>query len=175
MKKRAVNGKSIFQKYREEAGLTRSEVAGLSGEYFNESRLEKVESGKLEIRPEEVVKMAEIYKSMELCSEFCANYCAIGKKRGFSSIKSKDLSQIVLSMLASLNYLNKEKDRLIEITVDGKIDDSELIDFARFKIQLNEIANAVESLSLWVNQMSELKKIDEEKLEEIIIREKANL
>ena len=48
-------------------------------------------------------------------------------------IKVKDLSRIVLEMLASLNSMNKQKDRLIEITVDGSIEGEEIKDFVNIQ------------------------------------------
>jgi deoxyribose-phosphate aldolase len=41
----------------------------------------------------------------------------------------KDLSQIVLEMLASLNSMQRQTTRLIDIAADGMIDDEELKDF----------------------------------------------
>ena len=65
----------------------------------------------------------------------------------------KDLSQIVLEMLASLNSMSKQKERLIEITVDGKISGDELKDFIGIQEELEKISMAVEALQLWAEQM----------------------
>jgi hypothetical protein len=67
-------------------------------------------------------------------------------------IKLKDLSQITLEMLASLNAMEKEKNRLIEITVDGKITPEEMTDFEKIQDQLAQIAMAIDSLQLWVQK-----------------------
>ena len=64
----------------------------------------------------------------------------------------KDLSQITLEMLASLNTLNRDKDRLIEITVDGQISADELDDFHKIQAQLGQISQAIDSLQLWVQK-----------------------
>ena len=56
-------------------------------------------------------------------------------------------------MLASLNSMQKEKDRLIEITVDGKISGDELADFVAIQEQLEKISVAVETLQLWSERM----------------------
>ena len=55
-------------------------------------------------------------------------------------------------MLASLNTLDKEKNRLIEITVDGEITEDELEDFEKIKSQLAQISMAIDSLQLWVQK-----------------------
>ena len=62
------------------------------------------------------------------------------------------MSQITLEMLASLNSLEKEKTRLIEITVDGIISEDEKEDFERIQNQLSQISLAVDSLQLWVQK-----------------------
>ena len=77
-------------------------------------------------------------------------------------IKVKDLSQIILEMLASLNSMQKEKDRLIEITVDGKISGDELADFVSIQEQLEKISVAVETLQLWSERMLVTGAIDPE-------------
>ena len=41
----------------------------------------------------------------------------------------KELPQIILETVASLNKMNKKQERLIEITADGIIDNDELDDF----------------------------------------------
>ena len=68
-------------------------------------------------------------------------------------MKIKDLSQIVLEMLASLNSMGRQKDRLIEITADGKITGDELGDFIYIQEELERISIAVETLQLWSERM----------------------
>ena len=64
----------------------------------------------------------------------------------------KELSQITLEMLASLNVLEREKNRLIEITVDGEISEDEIQDFKKIQQQLAKISMAIDSLQLWVQK-----------------------
>ena len=64
----------------------------------------------------------------------------------------KDLSQITLEMLATLNKLTHEKERLIEITVDGELSEDELPDFFKIKDQLEKMSLAIDSLNLWLDQ-----------------------
>ena len=77
----------------------------------------------------------------------------------------KDLSQIVLETLASLNAMQQKKERLIEITVDGKITGDELADFIRIQQELEKISIAVETLQLWCEQMLDTGAIDREQYE----------
>ena len=65
----------------------------------------------------------------------------------------KDLPAIVLETLASLNAIDKHKDRFIEIAADCKIDETEIKDFRDIQEALKKISIAVESLRLWSEQM----------------------
>ena len=65
-------------------------------------------------------------------------------------------------MLASLNSMAKKKERLIEITADGVIDNDELNDFIYIQEELERISITVETLQLWVEKMLADGKIDVE-------------
>ena len=65
-------------------------------------------------------------------------------------VKEKNLSQIVLEMLATLQSLDEKKARLIEMTVDGKIDDKEIHDFKLIQNQLKQMEETIHSLQLWI-------------------------
>ena len=105
--------------------------------------------------------MAEGYKQPSLCNFYCANQCPIGQQY-VPEINIKDLSQIVLEMLASLNSMQKKKERLIEITVDGQISGDELEDFIFIQEELERISIAVETLQLWSEKMLATGAIDAE-------------
>ena len=91
--------KSIYQVTREELGLSREKASELL-ETIQPERLERIENAKYDVRPDEVLLMAEKYQAPHLCNYYCANECAIGKQY-VPEIKTKHLSQIVLEMLAS--------------------------------------------------------------------------
>ena len=152
--------KSMYQVRREELGLSREKAAELL-ETIPPERIEKIENQKSLPHPEEALVMAEAYKMPTLCNYYCANDCPIGK-RYVPEIKQKDLSQIVLETLASLNAMQKKQERLIEITVDGKIEGDEIEDFVYIQEELERISIAVESLQLWAEQMLANNLIDAE-------------
>ncbi|MCR4596316.1 MAG: helix-turn-helix domain-containing protein [Lachnospiraceae bacterium] len=163
MGKRSIKeNKNIYFETREEAGLTRAQASELIGT-ISESRLEKMETGKTSIYPEDVVDMAVAYKKPELCNYYCTHECRIGQD-SVPEVRSSSLSEIVLAMLSALNSLDKQKDRLIEITADGEISDDELSDFAHIQQQLEQIDLTVESLKLWVANTISEGKIDQDKL-----------
>lgn len=136
---------------REELGLSREEASALL-DWIPPERIERIENEKSDPLPEEIVAMAEAYKEPMLCNYYCANQCPIGK-RYVPEVKVKDLSQIVLEMLASLNSAKREQEKLIEITVDGKIERDEIKDFVRIQNELEKISLAVETLQLWSEGM----------------------
>ena len=92
--------------------------------------------------------------------------CEIGQKY-VPEIKTKDLAQIVLEMLSSLNSMKKSQERLIEITADGNIDDDEIKDFVFIQQELERISITVETLQLWVERMLADGKINLDKYNEI--------
>lgn len=143
--------KNIYHTTRESLQLTREAASDLL-EVISPERIEKIENERSLPHPDEVLIMAEKYKQPNLCNYYCANECPIGQQY-VPEIKIKDLSQIVLETVASLNSLNKQKERLIEITVDGKITGDELEDFIYIQEELEKISIAVETLQLWSEKM----------------------
>ena len=75
---------------------------------------------------------------------------------------SSELSDIVLKMLASLNAMDRKKERLIEIAADGTISKDEIDDFVRIQKELERISVTVETLQLWVEKMLANGRIDTE-------------
>ena len=142
--------KTPYQLKREELGLTREKASELL-EGIPPERIERIESGKFTAHPDEVIMMAEKYRSPELCNYYCANECEIGRQY-VPEITIRDLSQIVLEMLASLNSVRKRQERLIEITADGVIEEDEVGDFIKIQEELEKISITVETLQLWAEQ-----------------------
>ena len=155
--------KNIYQRTREGLDLTREQASELMVTMSPE-RIEKIENERSMPHPDEVLLMSDQYKQPALCNYYCANQCPIGAQY-VPEIKIKDLSQIVLETIASLNAMQKKKDRLIEITVDGEITDDELEDFVQIQQELEKISVAVETLQLWCERMLDTGAIDREQYE----------
>lgn len=143
--------KSLFQLSREELGFSREKASEILG-WISAERIEKIENEKSMPHPEEVLAMAAAYKNPRICNYYCSKLCPIGQEY-VPEIKVKDLSQIVLEMLASLNTIQKRQERLIEITADGKIAKDEIQDFVRIQDELERISITVETLQLWAEKM----------------------
>ena len=162
-KKSIKENKNVYQTSREAMELTR-EKASEEMVYISADRIEKIESEKSLPHPDEILAMAECYKNPHLANYYCSHECPIGKQY-VPEVKSRDLSQIVLEMLASLNAVNKERERLIEITADGEISVDEYEDFQNIRDQLEKISTSSDALQLWVEKTIAEGKIDRNMLQ----------
>lgn len=149
-RKSTKENKSEYQIARESAGLTR-EAAGEKMIFVTSDKIEKIENGRSSLHPEDVMAMAECYEAPELKNYFCTHECPIGQKH-VQEVKPKELSQIVLDLLASINRLSKEKERLVEITVDGEITEEEYEDFDRIISELKIMKLSADTLQLWLEK-----------------------
>lgn len=143
--------KNKYQLAREELGLTREKASDLL-EVIPPERIEKIENERSLPHPDEVLAMSQKYKKPSLCNYYCSNECPIGKEY-VPEVQIKELSAIVLEMLASLNSVSKTKDRLIEIAADSVISNDEIEDFIYIQNELERISITVETLQLWAEKM----------------------
>ena len=143
--------KNKYQLIREELGLSREKASELL-ETIPPERIEKIENERSDPHPDEVLLMSQKYKKPSLCNHYCANQCPIGRQY-VPEVQVKELSAIVLEMLASLNAVHRQKDRLIEIAADGRISGDEIDDFIYIQQELERISVTVETLQLWSERM----------------------
>jgi len=142
--------KTQYHICRENMGLSREKASELLA--MSPERLERIENEKLAIYPEEVVAMSKVYNNPNLCNYYCSHKCPIGEKY-VPEVKINNLSQIVLEMMVSLNKANENKNRLMEIIVDGKVSKDELEEFKAIQKQLDDISSTILALKLWAEQM----------------------
>lgn len=161
--------KNAYQLAREAQQLSRDK-ASQELEWISPERIERIESEKVVPHPDEVCHMADVYKDPTLCNEYCSTQCPIGV-RYVHKIKVTELSQTVLEMLAYLNAAQKQTERFVEITVDGKINDDELTDFVKIQKDLEHLSVAIETLKLWSEQMMARGQINLELYQELMDRQ----
>lgn len=149
-KKSVKENKNVYQITRESLGLTREQASELMG-YISADKIEKIENERAYAHPDEVMTMASCYKNPHLCNYYCSNECPIGQ-RYIPEIEVQTLSRIILSTIDSLNHLNEQKNRLIEITADGEITEDEYADFKRIDEQLTQMSSAINGLKLWIEK-----------------------
>lgn len=159
-KKSTKENKTKYHLIREELGWSREYASERLG-MITPERLERIENEKVTPDPREILAMAETYGSPALCNYYCSQKCPIGQQY-VPRIEVKELSAIVLEMLASLNSVEKRKDRLIEIAADGKVDKDEIDDFIHIQEELEKISVTVETLQLWSEKMLSSGMIDNE-------------
>ena len=158
-KKSIKENKNIFFESREEAGLTRAQASELIGT-ISESRLEKMETEKTAIYPEDVVDMARAYKKPELCNYYCTHECPIGMKY-VPEASLQDLSRVTVQIISALNAMEAEKNKLIDISVDGRINDFERKDFDVILEKINAIDRSIQGLRIWIEHAINTGKMDE--------------
>ena len=151
--------KNVYQLSREAAGLTR-EAASERMETVSPERIEKIESEKALPHPDEIVLMERAYGNPELCNHYCSRECPIGID-SVPEASLKPMAQITVEILTALNAMEKEKDRLLEISVDGRVNDFERRDFDVINEKLRRISLAVEELRIWINHARSTGKIDD--------------
>lgn len=143
--------KNIYLQLRKDRGLTREKadevLVGITAE-----KLERIENEKVIPSPEDINIMAECYGEPQLRNYYCANVCPVGIASGVKALEAKPISQIVLELLSTINSLNKDKDKFVDIMVDGEIADDELESFIRFQNELESISQSVQSLKFWAEK-----------------------
>ena len=149
-RKSTKENKSIWQTTREDLGLTR-EKAGELVPGFSPERIEKIENGRTQIQPEDVILLAEHYRAPSLLNYYCCNECPIGETQGIRA-ESKELTQIAVETLNAVNQMDRIKNRLRESAEDGQVRKDEYEDFMKIKGVLDRIAQSVSSLRLWMDE-----------------------
>lgn len=146
---------SVYEEIRnEKLDWTRAKAA-LELEWIDENRLERIEKNRAAIRPDEVVRMAEVYDEPSLCNHYCAMQCPIGQDGKVPYVGQPERSElpiIVLQMIASLNNMSQMKDRLIEIAADGDVTDNEMEEFESIRKELEKITSTVKTLEMWAEK-----------------------
>ena len=149
-RKSTKENKSIWQTTREDLGLTR-EKAGELVPGFSPERIEKIENGRTQIQPEDVILLAEHYRAPSLLNYYCCNECPIGETQVIRA-ESKELTQIAVETLNAVNQMDRIKNRLLEIAADGQVRKDEYEDFMKIKGVLDRIAQSVSNLRLWMDE-----------------------
>ena len=151
--------KNIYQRSREARELSR-EAASEAMAFVSPERIEKIESGKSAPHPDEVLSMERVYRAPELSNYFCTHECPIGMKYA-PEAKLRDLPQLTVELVSALNAMGEEKDRLIDISVDGRVNDVERKKFDAILDKLARLESAIRSVRIWIEHARHTGKIDE--------------
>jgi len=140
--------KSVYQQVREERGLTREEAAEKLV-FISSDRIEKIESGRSEPHPEEVLAMSRCYKKPEMCYDYCSGECPIGQDK-YPELDAKNLAQITLEMLDALEYLHEERRTLVSISLDGRVRPDEIPSFKGIHKKLTQMYATLGAYKMWL-------------------------
>ena len=104
------------------------------------------------MHPEDAMALSALYDDPHLLNYYCTDMCALGRKYVPKVETMHDLPQITLSVLSSLNTLNRDRDAIIDAVADGEISDDERQCFEEFKEHLIQMSEAVTALKLWAEK-----------------------
>lgn len=139
---------SVYKKIREQNDKSQETVA--TGTGISRDKIGAFERNEKTPDPDEIVALSDFYNSKRLCRWYCHKECPVGKEIGYPEVNALEEERLDSTMLVIINSLNKLKnidvDRMIEISVDSKIDESEKEDFTVLKENLATLSEAYNAL-----------------------------
>ena len=162
MSRRSVKeNKNVYQQSRERSDLSR-EAASERLRFVSADRIEKIESGRSAPHPDEVLLMEQGYGNAELSNYYCTHECPIGMKY-VQKVDLKELPQLTVELLSALNAMEEEKNRLIDISVDGRVSDTERKQFDMILKKLSALDRSIRGMRIWIEHALFTGKLEEEK------------
>ena len=153
--------KNIYQQSRENMELSREAAEELLG-FVSADRIEKIESGKSAPHPDEVLAMEQGYENPELSNYYCTHECPIGMKH-VQKAELKELPQLTVELLSALHAMEAEQNRLIDISVDGRVNDFERKQFDVILEKLAALDRGIRGMRIWIEHALYTGKLDEAK------------
>ena len=153
--------KNIYQQSRENMELSREAAEELLG-FVSADRIEKIESGRSTPHPDEVLQMEQGYENPELSNYYCTHECPIGMKY-VQKAELKELPQLTVELLSALHAMEAEQNRLIDISVDGRVNDFERKQFDVILSKLAALDRSIRGMRIWIEHAIYTGKIDEAK------------
>ena len=159
MGKRSVKeNKSIYQQSRENAGLSREAAEELT--FVSTDRIERIESGRSAPHPDEVLAMEQGYEAPQLSNYYCTHECPIGMKY-VEKAELKELPQLTVELLSALHAMELERDQLIDISVDGRVNSFERKEFDMILQKLSALDRAIRGMRIWIEHAIYTGKMDD--------------
>ena len=162
MGKRSVKEhKNVYQQSREAKELSREAASELL-QYVSADRIEKIESDRSAPHPDEVLLMEQGYGNPELSNYYCTHECPIGMKY-VQKAELKELPQLTVELLSALHAMENEQNRLIDIAVDGRVNDFERRQFDVILGKLNALDRSIRGMRIWIEHAMQTGKMEEAK------------
>ena len=115
------------------------------------TRLANIELGKIVPHPDEVKRMADIYRMPALCNTYCSCQCSIGQ-HFVRPVQMDDFDRLSLKMLGALKDIDELRASLISVSEDGLVDNEEYPRFHEILDSLDKISDSAASLRLWAQK-----------------------
>lgn len=151
---------NMYYLARQEAAETNEELTSRekAAELLNidRTRLARIELDAIAPYPEEVKAMSQCYNTPELCNQYCARECPIGKD-SVKEVTIDDFDRLSLKVLGSLKDIEHLRSSLISISEDGKVNDWEREDFEDILETLEKISTNANALHLWAKKNIQIK------------------
>ena len=161
-------GKSKYQSVREdelkwsrekavdvfaETTYTNREGKTTNFNYLNYDKLIKLEREPEKFQPIDIIGLSLAYNKPELRNHYCCHDCEIGKIDTPVVEDASNIHKILVNMAVSLDVVNNQKLRLMQILEDGIVDDNEVNDLNKILDELEKISMTVEAIQLWCEKM----------------------
>lgn len=117
---------------------------------MDRTRLARIELGSLVPYPEEVLLMADLYRTPELKNHFCREMCPLG--RDMPKLELEDLDRITVKAMSTFRRMAETKEILLDITEDGYISEEEKPELEVVMKNLDEISSIAQSLRVWIEK-----------------------
>ncbi len=153
--------KNIYQTAREQAGLTRRQASERL-DYISENRIEKIEGGRTQIQPAEVLAMEAAYQDGLLVNRHCTTQCAIGRKT-VTPVASRPLAETVIEILALKEKLTEAQSQLLEAAGGFKTPEETSQIVAEEARLLRELGRCGFELDLYLSETRKTQEREEEK------------
>ncbi len=153
--------KNVYQTSREKKELSR-EAASERLVFVSPDRIEKIESGRSAPHPDEVLEMERVYQNPTLSNYYCTHECPIGMKY-VEKAELKALPQLTVELLSALHAVEEEEKRLIDISVDGRVSNSERKQFDLILEKLTQLDRSIRGMRIWIEDALNTGKMDDAK------------
>ena len=143
---------NVFYKARIEASKcnssfnSRESAAEFVG--LDRTRLAYIELGTIMPHPEEALILSEAYNAPELCNYFCSKMCPLGIKT-INAVETPALERTVLKLLSIFQTLPQIKTELIEIAVNGFVENDECERMEAIIRNLDQAADSINALKIY--------------------------
>jgi len=136
----------MFKEARNKSGISRDEAAFRL--HIGSRTLTNYEHQVTVTPPEIALKMQEIYQSPTLTAHYCSEYCPIGQIFAHQVPEHQHICSAILGLLKEHNDVALIRDKLIEITSDGVIDNEEMLTFESIMDELLDLEKKIEEVKM---------------------------